>query len=411
MSVWDERFTNHAVHKELAGARALVRKLKLPRKAVEAYEGRQRLDRVLEHVEAVLKAADPELTVPSVLDAVHQQITPLRQQVEFAENEEDPTYINSANQNADAMLNALAGITRPATTEDVERLREASTNFRQSVGQLLRNVRDDAEEVTGDVAALRTSVEEVRSDVEAQKARLDQALNESQERFSAAQTEREERFTASQDEHTDAMRTALEEAKGRLDEVVTASDERTAKLGEDLQGRADATLQRIAKLEQDAKRLVDVIGVTGMSGGYQEVADKEERQANRWRLVAAVSAGLAIGFNLFLILAEAFGWVDDTFEWDRQVPRVLLTLSLLAFASYAAVESSRHRRRQEINRQMEKELASLDPYMGLFSDKEKKEMKIEKFDFFFQGRKARPVTDLPPAPNDGPEDAEAASQE
>lgn len=146
-------------------------------------------------------------------------------------------------------------------------------------------------------------------------------------------------------------------------------------------------------MEEKAKRHLDVIGVVGMSGGYQQVADKEEEAANTWRLVAVGAAGVAIAFNLVLIAAIAKGWIEEDFEWDRQVPRVLLTLSLLALASYAGVESSRHRRRQEVNRQIEKELASLEPYMALFSDDEKKELKTQKFDLFFQGRKAQPTTD------------------
>lgn len=385
MSVWDDRFKDHPVHKELADARTAVRKLKLPRKAVEVREGRQRLARVLEHLEALLATADPELNAPSALDAIHQQIAPLRQQVELAENEEDPTYLNSANQSADAILNAGAGITRLAAPEDVERLQESARTFRQSVGQLLRNVRDDAQEVADEVEKLRSDVGDIRADAETQKGRLDKALRENQENFSATQTEREERFKASQEAHAESMGAAVDEAKTRTDE-----------LGSDLERKTQTVLGRIEKLEQDARRLVDVIGVTGMSGGYQQVADNEEEQANRWRWIAAGSAGLAIAFNVALIIAEAAGWLDEAFEWHRQTPRILLTLSLIAFASYSAVESARHRRRQEINRQMEKELASLDPYMGLFTDKEKKETKKEKFDFFFQGRKARPVTELPP---------------
>lgn len=197
------------------------------------------------------------------------------------------------------------------------------------------------------------------------------------------------------------MQEAVSDAEQRLDQVVTTSDKRVEDLSSKLETKAQELLKRIAKLEADAKRQVDTIGIVGMSGGYQEVANKEEKQADLWRWLAAASAGLAIALNVVLVLANAFGWIEEDFEWDHQVPRILVTLSLLAFASYAGVESSRHRRRQEVNRQMEKELASLEPYMALFTDNEKKAVKKRKFDLFFQGRQGRPVTDLPPPPPDG----------
>jgi hypothetical protein len=360
MTAWDERFSQHPVHQELANLLTEVRKLKLPTKAAGVEEARQRLDRALTHVQAVLKAADPELTVPAILDGVHGNIPPLRAQVESAENQEEPTYLNTANQYADAMLQSVAGITpRLMALDEVARLQEGATNFRQSVGQLVRHVRDEAEALEADIERQRAATAELVAEVEGQKGRVDQAISEHQAQFTAEQTEREQRFTESQDAHENG---------------------------------AKETVNNLAELEEKARRHLDVIGVVGMSAGYQQVADKEEKAANIWRLVAAGAAGLAIAFNLVLIVAIAKGWIKEEFAWDRQVPRVLLTLSLLALASYAGVESSHHRKRQEVNRQIEKELASLEPYMALFSDEEKKALKTEKFDLFFQGRTAQPIT-------------------
>jgi hypothetical protein len=359
MSAGDDQFKQHPVHQELADATAEVRKLKLPRKAVEVAEARERLVRALEHVEGVLKAADPELTLVGGLDGIHGQIAPLRTQINYADSEDDPTtYLDTANQHADSMLQAAAGITpRLAATEDVERLQESATNFRQSAGQLVRHVREDAEGLEGEIEKVRTTAEEVTAEIDGQKGRLDQAIAEHQEQFTAEQLQRQELFTAAQSAHEET---------------------------------AQETLKRLAGIEEKAKRHLDVIGVVGMSAGYQQVADKEEKAANIWRLVAVGTAVLAIAFNAALIAAVAGGWLDESFEWDRQGPRFLLTISLLALASYAGVESSHHRRRQNSNRQIEKELASLDPYLALFSDEENKDIKKAKFDHFFQVHNAQP---------------------
>jgi hypothetical protein len=362
MSAWDERFKNHPIHQKLADARTAVRKLKVPRKAVEATEARQRLARVLDHVAGVLGEADRELTPVGVLDEIHQQIAPLLTQVEYAENEEDTTYLESANQHADAMLGAAARAPRPVGSNDIARLQESATTFRQSAGQLTRHVREDADRLAGDIDTVRSEVAAARTEIDAQKGRVDQVISEHQEQFTTEQTDREERFRTTRGE---------------------------------LENNAQGTLDNLRDMEEKAKRHLDVIGVVGMSGGYQEVADKEEKAANIWRLVAVGAAALAIAMNLALIVAIAAGWLEEDFEWDRQVPRVLLTLSLLALASYAGVESSRHRNRQGANREIEKELASLEPYLALFTDDEKKDLKKKKFDLFFKGHRGRSGTELP----------------
>ena len=361
MSAWDDRFKNHPVHQELADGLTETRKLKLPRKAVELAEARQRLERALEHVASVLNAADPELTIPHVLDGIHGQIAPLRAQLEYADGSEEASYLNTANTHADSMLQAAAGITpRVVAPDDLAGVQESATKFRQSAGQLTRQVREDAQTLAGDIEALRSTASELTTEVDGQKGRIDQALSDLQGQFSTEQSERTTAFEASQDE---------------------------------LKNDVQETLERLAKMEEDAKRHLDVIGVLGMAAGYQQVADKEEKAANTWRLVAIATAGLAIALNLALIASIAFGWLDEGFDWDRQVPRVLLAISLIGVASYAGIESSRHRRRQEANRQIEKELTSLEPYLALFSDEEKVTIKTDKFDRFFQGRPANVNTD------------------
>jgi hypothetical protein len=56
-------------------------------------------------------------------------------------------------------------------------------------------------------------------------------------------------------------------------------------------------------------------------------------------------------------------------------------------------------RAQQANRHIEKELASLDPYLALFEDEEKKQIKKDKFDLFFKGHAARPPADASDEPD------------
>src|SRR5439155_18191216 len=104
----------------------------------------------------------------------------------------------------------------------------------------VRNVRQESESLEGDIEGQRSATAELMADVEGQKGRLDQAINEHQAQFGTEQAEREQQFKESQEAH---------------------------------ESSAQASLGRLAGMEEKAKRQLDVIGVVGMSGGYQQVAD------------------------------------------------------------------------------------------------------------------------------------------
>jgi hypothetical protein len=60
---------------------------------------------------------------------------------------------------------------------------------------------------------------------------------------------------------------------------------------------------------------------------------------------------------------------------------------------YAAAESRQHRSSEHLNRRMELQLASIDPYLVLLPEDRRQDMKAQNFDRFFPG-----MTDSGPPP-------------
>lgn len=137
-------------------------------------------------------------------------------------------------------------------------------------------------------------------------------------------------------------------------------------------------IDRLDTKETEAKKLVNVIGNIGATGNYQRIAEAHKKAADNWR-------NIAIGFMtvLSVILLVTIWKIDgSTFNWQISLIRILSALVLTYPATYAARESAKHRKLENLNRKAELELASINPFIEILDDKKKQEIKeklVEKY--------------------------------
>src|SRR5690606_18374395 len=113
------------------------------------------------------------------------------------------------------------------------------------------------------------------------------------------------------------------------------------------------------KQRDRAQNIVGVIANTGMAGGYQKVADEEQKSAKLWKR-GAVASLIILSILTIVWLFQPKG--DLT--WELIAMRFLLFGSLAGVATYAARQGFRHEQAARNNRILELELASLDPYLA-----------------------------------------------
>jgi hypothetical protein len=132
-----------------------------------------------------------------------------------------------------------------------------------------------------------------------------------------------------------------------------------------------------SKLEE-AKNIVNVIGNVGVTGNYQLIANEHKSTANFWRWVAIGFMTVFSGLLIWTIYELSKG----TFDWTKSLIRLVAAAALSYPATYAARESSRHRRLETLSRTAELELASLNPFIELLPEAKKqaiKEKLVEKY--------------------------------
>ncbi|CAN0605027.1 unnamed protein product, partial [Ectocarpus sp. 12 AP-2014] len=119
------------------------------------------------------------------------------------------------------------------------------------------------------------------------------------------------------------------------------------------------TTQLVKDLEtklEEAKKIVNVIGNVGVTGNYQIIANEHKDSANFWRWVAIGFMSVFSGLLIWTLIDLS----ADGFDWTKSLIRLIAAAALSYPATYAAKESTKHRKLETLNRTAELELASVD---------------------------------------------------
>lgn len=141
--------------------------------------------------------------------------------------------------------------------------------------------------------------------------------------------------------------------------------------------KCDNLIEEISKNLEEARKLVNVIGNIGVSGDYQKTAEYHKKQANLWRWIAIgfmVVSVVYLGITVFTI---------SKYDWHISLLRILSTALFIYPAQYAASQSNKHREQEFFNKKMELDLAAINPFIELFDEKKKQDIKEKLVDKYF----------------------------
>ncbi|WP_036254512.1 hypothetical protein [Methylobacter sp. BBA5.1] len=134
--------------------------------------------------------------------------------------------------------------------------------------------------------------------------------------------------------------------------------------------------EKINLLTESVTKADEIIGhlaKTAVAGGYTEAAERERTSADKMRELAVIFFVMAACPMIYLLF-EGNGLAID---WPHIASRVLLSVFLLAPATYLVRESSRHREQEITNRKKGMDLATIDPFLKSLPDEMRHNLKIE----------------------------------
>lgn len=238
------------------------------------------------------------------------------------------------------------------------------------------------------VAASQNTLNALSGSINAEKTAAANIAAQFQKQFSEAQEKRLNDFNA----YMKASKEDMEALKVKASEEISVQQEQLEKnVGDkitEFSSRIEVALKSMEEKDRQASKLLEAVGIKTHTYNYAGVSEKEEATANRLRMGALFFMAVAITVLVAPSVIEALK-VDTALAW-QEIWRNMLTrlpVSLVIFipAGYLISESSKHRSVQRENKKIELELAALPPYLELFNDGKKQDIKEQLVPKYFVG--------------------------
>lgn len=175
------------------------------------------------------------------------------------------------------------------------------------------------------------------------------------------------------------LQTVINDFKITSENQKTALNSELVKDKNKIEVISNEIIESLKQKLEEASRLVDVIGNTGVAGSFRRTANYHQSTSNRLRCLAII---LMLLLSIFM-LCTIYDLSNSNFIWQKSVLRILGASILIYPASYLARESEKHRKIENINRRLEIELAAINPFIEMLDDTKKQEIKVSLVDKYF----------------------------
>ena len=357
-----------------------------------------RLQKALRILESRMSSLDPELFHPNSWGNIGPWLANLLTYAREFSQSANVSQLQNANNTVDEILNVLKPVDIGPPAETARALTEATNAFQQRLIDEIEGLRKKTQQAEAQLASLTAGTQTAAADVEAlrqtieqQKARLDQSIAEFQRQFSQAEAARATEFSAASQRFLAEFGTQKAELTTEANEATqvrsaewTAFKEKNEKASKDF-------MDFFAKRQSEVNAIFGTIGSASLSGHFARTADSDAKAANllRWIALALMGAMIVVGGVSFY---QSFEHPDV--DWKIFLFRLGTVFVIAIPAVYAAQESSKHRRREQQNRKMQVELASIDAYLIQLPEPKRHELKEKLTEKFF-GQPEGPEKDEP----------------
>lgn len=194
-----------------------------------------------------------------------------------------------------------------------------------------------------------------------------------------------------------------EDLSGLREDVATASEQvsvwseslRTESLEYFHHSResADAVLDDIEDLRDQARDLLGEIGRIGLTEGYSQWEKDEARQADVWRTAAIAFGSLAAVVVAALVVVHT--WIEpaESENWAIALASLTIPAAFGTVARYCSRQSAHHRRNAVLGRRIALELASLGAYIKPLRPTEQEALTIKLVSAYFGRAASDPIGD------------------
>jgi len=321
-----------------------------------------------------LKTTIPILVQESELNSLSSEIDSAIQQINSFLGNNNIGHINNAVNNFNSALNRIRNFPLPFVKGDFD--------FSKTVAIFEKIIKEKYN-------LLENKKDEIEKEIERQKAELKQKELDINLLFKVVETKETEihnlnlqfqtEFNVLKTKANQEIETDREIFRREVDNDKETYKKEFDKLKNIIENDTSGIFQMLNKKLDEAKNIVNVIGNVGVTGNYQQIANEHKSVANIWRGVTIIFLSIFSG----LLIWSIFDISSEGFDWGKTLIRIIAAAALSYPATYAARESTRHRKLETINRTAELELASLGPFIELLPDEKQQAIREQLVTQYF----------------------------
>lgn len=387
MSTWTQNFEALQANQRLRESLGFLDTVKTESLSSADLANLARLQKALRILDLRLSSLDPELFHPSTWGNIGSWLSNLVTYARDFAQTANISQLQNANTTVDEILNVLKPIDAGSPEGISKSHADAAAAFQQRLIDEIENLRKRSQQVealltslTGTIQSSTTDVETLRQTIDQQKSRLDQSIADFQRQFSQAESTRATEYAAA----SQRFLTEFSTQQKNLDaEAIKGNEKREKEWVAFLEGNKEfgkEFMQFFQKRKEEVDAIFGAIGSASLSGHFASTADKDASAANllRWIALALMGAMIVVGGISFYQSFE-----HPELDWKVFAFRLATVFVIAIPAIYAAQESSKHRRREQQNRKVQVELASIDAYLVQLPEPKRHELKEKLTEKFF----------------------------
>jgi hypothetical protein len=340
--------TNHVVNRPVANLLSLIEDPSFQKKVSNLGPEQRSVIQTAEHFVRQLRtqierSSDPEVSI-SGLNQLSSNLTNIFNELSTFNSNEDVSHVINAGGNLDGALSVAAWAFHSRLTKGSKAYGESIAAVRKAAIQSIRSVEADRDatkqrlaELVRRVADQETALAETKSHLEQIRSSSNARLDEIKSEFALIQTDIEQERRADRARREDELKVFFEAQS-------------TA---------AKKNIHQIEQYEEQAKKILQIVGNIGLTGNFQKRYSDESSAANFWRWVTVILFALGIGLIAFSLVNN----IIANSALDLLFVRLAIGVAITLPAIYTARESGRHRTNADQAKQTELELASLTPFI------------------------------------------------
>jgi hypothetical protein len=334
---------------------------------------------VFDYIEQRIKLTLPDLVQESEMDALAKEIETGVTQINSFLGNENVGHITNATNNFNTALTRIKNFPIPLSKNDYNFSKKIA-NFESTVKKKYDSLEKEKENLQKEILDFKTDLKNKDAEIK----RLFKLLTDKEAQIESLYTSFQTKYNSIEAQHKQTFENDKKTFRNEIDTAKTTFRTEIDSLKESIDTDTSDLVSKLdAKLEE-AKKIVNVIGNVGVTGNYQIIANEHKESANFWRWVAIGFMAILSG----LLIWTLFDLSSSTFVWTKSLLRIIAAAALSYPATYAAKESSKHRKLENLNRTAELELASVDAFIEMLDEKKKQEIKEKLVEKYFGNDKS-----------------------